>query len=214
LLDTANAQTILTIPVKEKTALAYVSRFSPDGKYMLLEHQVFANAEDWQNYDFHLEVRETATGKKIAALAADKNVASSAYFSPDSQTLAVTTWQGKESQLRLFDIPENRVTKSFPFGKAAAGERLLVREPVFSPDGKRLAVITQSIPDTGGRDRDALDAEQPRIHLIDVRAGAIRQTLVAPQGFSSSLCFSADGNTLAVGSHGRVLLWDVTPSKK
>jgi hypothetical protein len=50
---------------------------------------------------------------------------------------------------------------------------------------------------------------QPRIHLIETATGEIRETMIAPQGFSSNVCFSPDGHTLATDGHGRVLLWDM-----
>lgn len=209
LLNTANAQKMLTLPVKQKTAHASVTRFSPNGKYILVGYHVFEKAKDRKNFDFHFEVRETATGKEIASLVADKNDALTGHFSPDSQTLAVTTSRSKEPKLRLFDIRENRVTKTIPLGAATKSDPQMVHEPAFSPDGKLLAVVTQPMPETRIAELGILDMPQPRIQLIDVNSGEIRQTLVAPQGFSSSICFSPDGNTLAVGSHGRVLLWNV-----
>lgn len=214
LLNTVNGQSLLTMPVNQKNVHASVMGFSPNGKYILVSFAVYEKAKEWKNYDFQIKVRETATGKEIASLAADKNGSLTAYFSPDSQTLAVTNTRRREPNLRLFDILENRVTKTIPLGEAMKGDLLMVHEPVFSPDGKRLAVVTQPIPEAGSDDPDILDMPQPCIQLIDVSSGKIRQTLVAPQGFSSSIGFSPDGNTLAVGSHGRVLLWDVSQVHK
>jgi hypothetical protein len=45
---------------------------------------------------------------------------------------------------------------------------------------------------------------------IETASGKIGDTLVAPQGFPGSACFSSDGRTSAVGGYGRVLLWDLT----
>jgi WD40 repeat protein len=81
----------------------------------------------------------------------------------------------------------------------------------FSPDGRWLAAVTQVFPEELERSREpsAEDVAQPRIHLVEVATGEVRETLVAPQGFTTSLCFSPDGKTLASGGHGRVDLWDV-----
>jgi WD40 repeat protein len=82
--------------------------------------------------------------------------------------------------------------------------------PAFSPDGKWLAVITRLIPENSSASPGLLNLPQARIHLIDVAAGAVRETLVAPPGAPQALCFSPDGRTLATGGHGKVLLWDLT----
>ena len=83
--------------------------------------------------------------------------------------------------------------------------------PIFSPEGRWLAIATQVLSDEpGGGDVDVQDLAQPRIHLIDVAAGEIRETLVSPQCFILSACFSPDGRTLATGAQGKVLLWDMT----
>ena len=216
LLDTASGKPKWSIPVQEKYAYVSISSFSRDGKLALADYVFRANLKDRKNFQSRWEVLESATGKTIASHSAAPNEGFSPKFSPDGQTLAAVNCRSfltKEPKLMLFSIPENRVLKTIMLGKETKGERLSVSEPVFSPDSKRLAIITQVFSDTGD-DTDALDFPQPRIHLIDIATGETRETLVAPQGFSGEACFSPDGRTLAVGGLGRVLLFDVSQQAK
>ncbi len=72
-------------------------------------------------------------------------------------------------------------------------------------------MVTQVFPQESERDREPSpeDVAQPRIHLVDVTTGEICETLVGPQAFTASVCFSPDGKTLASGGYGQVDLWDV-----
>jgi WD40 repeat protein len=215
LIDPATAKVKRTIPIHDKNASVYVARFSPDSKLMVVNYTVFEKAKDWKNYTSRFEVLECQTGQKIASLAAAPNEGHAAYFAPDGKTLAVSNWRSKEPSLLLFGIAENRVLRTIPLGKKVPGERLnATSAPVFSPDGKHLAIITRIALEGADSDTDPLDRPQPRIHVIDVASGEVRQTLVAPQGFSDTLCFSPHGQTLAVGNQGRVLLWDVSQRTK
>ena len=210
LFDSATGKPKLSIPVDDKNARTFISNFSPDGKWMLVGSQIFDKPKNFTNWQVRLDVHESATGKKVASLHGEPNQHLNATFAPDGKTLAIVNTRGKDHKLFLFNVAENRVVKTIHVGSDAKGDRFLIGiNPIFSPDGKRLAVGTQVLPEPFADDLTALDVAQPRVLLFDVETGTIRDTLVLPQGYSRAACVSPDGRTLAVGGYGRVLLWNV-----
>jgi WD40 repeat protein len=155
---------------------------------------------------------DVATGREVASFPCEKNESSSiSVLSPDGQIAVPLNWQGDKRKLSLFNVPEKRLLRTVLLCEKTEGQRPIASSPVFNPDGKWLAVITRTYPEkTVGDDLDARDVPQPRILLIETATGEIRETMIAPQGFSTDACFSPDGRTLATGGHGRVLLWDMT----
>jgi hypothetical protein len=87
----------------------------------------------------------------------------------------------------------------------------MLRDPVFGPDGKWLAVPGQPIPE-GVRQilrENPLDLPQPRVYLFDLSADHPPEVVVAPHGFVGRAAFSRDGRTLGLGGYGCVWLFDL-----
>jgi WD40 repeat protein len=205
--DAATGREKVSIPVGVKGVAVGYTAFSPDGKLLVGELRDYTTGRHW------LKFWDVAAGREAASFEGEKK----AYFmrpvfSPGGKRLAVTDSRGEESKLYLFDVPGKKLLRTVSLARKTANCRAHGGDPAFRPDGKWLAVVTRLIPDDvrGGGDLNVEDVPQPRIHLVEVAAGAVRETLVAPPGFGMSACFSPDGKTLATSGHGRVLLWDLT----
>jgi WD40 repeat protein len=206
LFDVSPTKLKLSIPMQEKNVTVGYLLFSPDSKQLVGQVRVeIKNGVNW------LKFWDTATGQETASFEAPRNTTFLwMAFSPDGRTLAVSNWREERGKLFLFDTVGKRLVKTLVLAEAAKGNYMFAGEPAFSPDGKWLALTTQEMPPPKRDEVDPLDMEQPRIHLIDVAAGEVRETLIVPQGFPRSACFSPDGRTLATPGHGKVLLWDLT----
>lgn len=142
-----------------------------------------------------------------------------ASFSPDGQTLVgVGGAYGPiipdkpdtplDTKAYLWDISTGRLKKTFNVNK---GSDYFVNW-TFSPDGKILAGILNS---------SLFSRNSRAIHLWDINAGTLKQTLIHQTEHITGLVFSPDNKTLVaisaplVGTsvHPQIILWDVGTGK-
>jgi WD40 repeat protein len=213
LYDLANLRQELLIKA-EKGAFIDLGRFSPDGRMFVAGYRVSSAPGKRPDWDSWFKWYDAATGKELASFPGEKKDSLfNARFSPDGRTIAAVSWGSvPKKELYLFDVPTKKLVKRLVLGEKKGGRwtPTLACMPLFSPDGKSLAFITQVIPESKGTDWDPHDVAQARIHLIDVASAQTRETLIAPQGFARAACFSPDGKLLATGGLGRVMLWDMS----
>lgn len=215
LLDVPSGQEKLTIPITQSQVWIEDPRLTPDGKLIVASYRVFARAQQYSEWELMLKFWDATTGKEVASLPGMENTSFSyPKFSPDGRTLVATGWRATDGKLFCFDLHRRQLVKTVVLARPTRGdENVVTRQPVFSPDGKWLAAMTQLYPKESDDELQPEEIPQPRIHLLDAATGEIHETIVLPSAFSASLCFSPDGKTLAVGGLGRVLLLDMTKPK-
>jgi WD40 repeat protein len=211
ILDTATGRQKVSIPFRDKKGVYSVSAFSPDGRLLAGCTTLGERATTGDETRSWLKWWDTAAGREALSFTTAGAIDWKCCFAPDGRTFAAVNRAGQKVHLLLFSVGERKLLKALFLGDEPKGATLTTSEPVFRPDGRWLALTTQAVPENRPEwDLDVYSLPQPRIHLIDVAAGAIRETLIAPQGIPhKACCFSPDGRTLATGGHGRVLLWDL-----
>jgi WD40 repeat protein/tRNA A-37 threonylcarbamoyl transferase component Bud32 len=133
-----------------------------------------------------VQIWDLARHERIAQLQGHQDEVECVSFSPDGKTLATGS---RDRTARLWDM------KSFRERAILKGHRGWVRSLAFSPDGKMLASgcwehMAKLWDAASGR--ELLEVPQPGI-----RAG-------------SSVAFSRDCKTLAVGGNANIRLWDIS----
>ncbi len=143
--------------------------------------QMIANIDN--DNTIHLWDVETGTLKHTLTA---ENV-SSAFFSPDGQTLA--SWSRDSNTIHLWDMETGTLKHTLPTNNVWS---LSVE---FSPDGQTLV---------------STDSDENTIHLWDVETGTLKHTLAEHTGHVANVEFSPDGKTLASASSDKTIrLWDV-----
>jgi len=208
--DTESGKRTLSIPITEQRAFVTVMNFTPDGSQLIGRVTIAPKLRLLSSSQVSLKFWDTATGKEAGSIAPEhngENFSWPATFSPDGRTYALGNSRGKRAELYLIDVAGREISRTVDLG-----EKRTFCGQAFSPDGRWIAVATQRMPEDrlAAAYASVQDLPQPRIHLIEAATGKVRETMVAPQSFIASLCFSPDGKTLASGGPGRVLLWDLS----
>jgi hypothetical protein len=178
IVDDATGRTLRQLAdVDATTDLA----FSPDRRWTA-----------WQSRNSPVYIVRDIANAKNVEINLGKNMAGFAAFSRDSKLVAIgdTFWSPNAegegtSEMKLFDLTGKLVRTLASPGPGAM-------TPVFSPDGKILAV--------GNRNYETV--------LYEVATGKHVHTL--PRRMTHQIAFSPDGKVLAAGYvDGAVVLWDV-----
>jgi WD40 repeat protein len=131
-----------------------------------------------------IDVKFVATGETVLV----QNECCCLALSPDGKTFVTAPVGGNSSVATLWDFETGRVLNTFEHPKAS------VRNVAFTPDGKTLATGCWPITKTG--ESGEVGGE---VKIWDVATGEEKQTLREKLAPVTSLAFSPDGQTLAVG---------------
>jgi WD40 repeat protein len=186
--DAAKGTRLSTIELPGYGAVA--AAITPDGKYVVTAGQ---KALEKGYGDFVVAAWEAATGAKKGEYTEGGDLYPPyAATAPDNKTAAVVTPKGK---LIAFDLATGKLGKTYDLARRPFGA------PVFSPDGKKLAIA--------GQIEYSATPHAP-IYVLDWPSGGVKYTLSAPGGVPGAMAFSPDSKSLVTGlSDTTALVWDV-----
>jgi WD40 repeat protein len=168
---------------------------SPDGQWL-------AAATQWRR---SVRLLKTRTGEEVRRLMGCENGEHVLAFSPDGKKLAAGSTDNNDRQrdksIRLWEATTGKLLRRIVFPLSARPEGGIVCL-AFSPDGRFLA--------SGGGDK--------AVHIWNVASGELYCRLPGHEAPVSSLCFSPDGQTLAVNDWEQttkaIHLWEVRSGKE
>ena len=171
-------------------------RFSPDGRTL-------ASVSDGGEMGWSFVLWDVATGSRRGLFSpAGPFKIDNMEFSPDGQTLASSSGA---DHVRLWDVATGTPQQMFRAHSNLEYHNVRVNSVRFSPDGETLA--SASLVYTWQSNTKVYIYT---IRLWDVGTGEPLKTLTVNTDSDSSLCWSPDGQTLAMGSlDSTIRLWDI-----
>ena len=195
LLDAHTGKVLQSIPVRYFCdALA----FDPESKILAFPGDLGKDQDGttWRT----VQVWDVAAGKGLPALLkGHAERITSLAFSPDGRTLAVGSMSFDQKEQRAYGGIKLWNTGDWKEKAALQGRVGQVTCLAFSPDGGTLACGNLSVGSPG----------EPTLHLWDTRTGGKRSVSLAQDNNPSSVSFSPDSRSLALGGNQAVKLLDV-----
>ena len=163
LYDVETGELQRSLPIPDPFARSGTRIFTPDRKQFIGSYTSYADGDFQKDGRSHLKFWDLTTGNEAATFAWNEDEPQLGMFtlSPDGATLAATTWKGGPCRLYLFNTKETKQTATMLLWP----ENALNNGPVFSRDGKWIAVVSRVIPERlRGREGLVEQYPQPRIH--------------------------------------------------
>lgn len=188
--DVAAAKRVAAVDLPGVGAVG--AALTPDGKYLVTAARKPAEKG---NGEFVVTAWEAATGAKKGEFAEEAGFTQAfVAAAADNKTAAVVTSKGR---VAAFDLATGKLGREYDTNR-----RPPALAPVFSPDGKRMAVALQA---------DYSAQQVAAILVFDWATGEIKHTLGAPGGSPGAMAFSPDGKWLVTGSPDTTAtVWDVS----
>ena len=122
LFDLATDREKLSIPIKDSNVGCGVPDFSPDGRVLVGDYQVFERAKRGRKSQTWLKWWDAATGAELGSFAPeDQNNNFFSRFSPDGRTRVALDWRGEKTKLFLFHGQDRQPSKNIRPGTEGEG---------------------------------------------------------------------------------------------